>query len=118
MPIGTAHPGAETLVVNEHLAPHGSGEPAQTAWYRTGGQVENHGDDLVHLGRLDSQIKINGYRVGLSEVTQALRSRSGVTDAVVVARIDRPTSVLQAVHTGDAPDPAPLLTALQERLPG
>ncbi|MFF8830839.1 amino acid adenylation domain-containing protein [Streptomyces sp. NPDC015131] len=156
VPIGTAHPGAETLVVDEHLrpaergellvrgaqrfpgyldpaddlgrfatgepatglAPYTGGELTESAWYRTGDRVERHGDDLVHLGRLDSQIKISGYRVELGEIEAALRSRPGVTDAVVVARTDRPTPVLEAVYTGDAQDSGPLLGALQERLPG
>ncbi|MEU0914274.1 amino acid adenylation domain-containing protein [Streptomyces althioticus] len=155
VPIGTAHPGAETLVVDERLRPAEEGEllvrgaqrfpgyldpaddPGRFAagepgtglipyeggpltdanWYRTGDRVARDGDGLVHLGRLDSQVKISGYRVELGEVEEALRARPGVTDAVVVARTDRSAPVLQAVYTGDAPDPAPLLDALQERLP-
>ncbi|MFE1248698.1 hypothetical protein [Streptomyces sp. NPDC058735] len=35
----------------------------------------------------------------------------------MVAPTDRSAPVLQAVYTGDAADPAPLLEALQERLP-
>ncbi|MFJ9312436.1 AMP-binding protein [Streptomyces cyaneofuscatus] len=156
VPIGTAHPGADILVVDERLnaADRGEllvrgpqrfpgyldpaddsgrfviGEPATrlsayqggtltgSAWYRTGDRVERRGEDLVHLGRLDSQTKINGYRVELGEVEEALRSCPGVTDAVVVARTDRPTPVLQAAYTGDALDPGPLLRTLQQRLPG
>ncbi|MGW7254267.1 amino acid adenylation domain-containing protein [Streptomyces sp. NPDC054834] len=155
LPIGTAHPGAETLVVDERMRPadegellvrgpqrfpgyldpaddpgrFASGEPdtgltpyeggplTEAHWYRTGDRVARGEDGLVHLGRLDNQIKISGYRVELGEIEHALRSRPGVVDAVVVARTERSTPVLEAVYTGDAPDPAPLLAALHGRLP-
>ncbi|MFE7764148.1 amino acid adenylation domain-containing protein [Streptomyces sp. NPDC057438] len=155
LPIGTAHPGAETLVVDERMRPADEGEllvrgpqrfpgyldPAddpgrfaggepgtgltpyeggaltEAHWYRTGDRVARDGDGLVHLGRLDSQVKISGYRVELGEIEEALRSCPGVADAVVVARSDRSAPVLQAVYTGDARDSAPLLAALQQRLP-
>ncbi|WP_343242835.1 amino acid adenylation domain-containing protein [Streptomyces sp. SID12501] len=155
VPIGTAHPGAETLVADgemrpdaegellvrgaqrfpgyldpaddlgrfaagepgKGLAPYTGGQLTEAHWYRTGDRVTWDGDDLVHLGRLDSQVKISGYRVELGEVEEALRSRPDVVDAVVVARTDRSAPVLQAVYTGDATDTAPLLEALQQRLP-
>ncbi|MFF7856961.1 AMP-binding protein [Streptomyces sp. NPDC007904] len=155
LPIGTAHPDAETLVVDERMRPADEGEllvrgeqrfpgyldPADDVgrfaegdpatglqpytggpltdahWYRTGDRVVRDGDDLVHLGRLDSQVKISGYRVELGEIEQALRSRPGVLDAVVVVRGERAGTALEAVYTGDAPSPAALLAALHERLP-
>ncbi|MGW1591923.1 amino acid adenylation domain-containing protein [Streptomyces sp. NPDC002386] len=155
LPIGTAHPGAETLVVDAQMHPADEGEllvrgpqrfpgyldPAddtgrfatdapdanltpyeggpltEAHWYRTGDRVSRDGDGLVHLGRLDNQVKISGYRVELGEIEEALRSRPDVLDAVVVARTDRSTPVLEAVYTGDASDPAPLLAALHRRLP-
>jgi len=43
-------------------------------WYRTGDQVQwsdRHG--YVHLGRVDDQVKVNGYRVELAEVETAIR---------------------------------------------
>lgn len=155
LPIGTAHPGAEVLVVDERMRPadegellargpqrfpgylnpaddpgrYATGEPdtgltcyesgplTDAHWYRTGDRVAQGSDGLLHLGRLDNQVKISGYRVELGEIEEALRAHPGVVDAVVVARTDRSTPVLEAVYTGDAPDPAPLLAALHERLP-
>ncbi|MEU0659516.1 amino acid adenylation domain-containing protein [Streptomyces lavendulocolor] len=155
LPIGTPHPGAEALVVDERMCPAEEGEllvrgaqrfpgyldpaddPGRFAagepggglrpyeegpltdahWYRTGDRVARTGDGLLHLGRLDSQVKLSGYRVELGEVEEALRSRPGVVDAVVVARTDRAAPALEAVYTGEAPDPAALLDALHERLP-
>ncbi|MBP5910865.1 hypothetical protein F3K40_45430, partial [Streptomyces sp. LBUM 1478] len=54
------------------------------------GPSGREGDDFVHLGRLDNQVKISGYRVELGEVEEALRSCPGVADAVVVARTNAP----------------------------
>ncbi len=42
--------------------------------------------ELEFIGRVDEQVKIRGYRVEPAEVESALRSHSGVQDAVVVAQ--------------------------------
>lgn len=42
---------------------------------------------LVHLGRRDGQVKINGNRVDIAEIEMALRDVSGVSDALVT--VDR-----------------------------
>ncbi|WP_433544356.1 AMP-binding protein (plasmid) [Streptomyces sp. CA-294286] len=94
------------------------GIPARM-WYRTGDRVRPVGrDGLLHLGRLDHQVKVDGYRVELGEIESALRDQPDVHDAVVLAL---PTThggtELHAVCTGDDPDPDPLLDALRERLP-
>ncbi|MFE9252445.1 amino acid adenylation domain-containing protein [Streptomyces sp. NPDC007088] len=158
VPIGNAHPGATTQVVDAQMHPANEGEllvrgaqrfpgyleptdnrgrfaagepdrpdaafepydggPLTDAyWYRTGDRVVTEDDGLVHLGRLDGQIKINGYRVELGEIEEGLRSQPGVQDAVAIARTDRPTPVIEAVYTGNAPSPALLLDAVKQRLP-
>jgi amino acid adenylation domain-containing protein len=54
--------------------------------YRTGDVVRRPEGDapMTYLGRLDSQVKISGYRVELAEVEQALRRAAGVEEAVAV----------------------------------
>jgi amino acid adenylation domain-containing protein len=55
--------------------------------YRTGDRVRRPrraGDPLVHLGRLDHQIKVLGHRVELGEIESVLREESGV-DAAIAA---------------------------------
>ncbi|MET9254026.1 AMP-binding protein [Streptomyces sp. NPDC003717] len=88
-------------------------------WYRTGDRVrpaDPHG--YLHLGRLDHQVKVDGYRVELGEIESALRDHPDVHDAVVLAL---PTAhggtELHAVCTGTGPDPDVLLAALRGRLP-
>lgn len=57
-------------------------------WYRTGDRVRGDGDvGLRHLGRTDSQVKVQGYRIELGEVELAI-SRATGADALVVATGD------------------------------
>ncbi|MFK7913292.1 MAG: amino acid adenylation domain-containing protein [Pseudomonadales bacterium] len=52
--------------------------------YRTGDLVRLDGDGLIeHLGRLDHQIKIRGFRVELGHIESALSNCDGVGEAVV-----------------------------------
>jgi amino acid adenylation domain-containing protein len=55
-------------------------------WYRTGDRVRSdpeHG--LVFLGRLDGQLKMNGYRVELGEIEAVARDCPGIEQVAVTA---------------------------------
>lgn len=55
--------------------------------YRSGDRVRLREQGRIEwLGRGDSEIKIRGNRIGVSEIEQALESISGIAGAVVVAR--------------------------------
>jgi amino acid adenylation domain-containing protein len=59
--------------------------PGQTEiYYRTGDRVRRprFGAPLIHLGRIDSQIKVLGHRVELGEIEAVVRKHCG-SDAVV-----------------------------------
>jgi len=59
--------------------------PGQTEiYYRTGDRVRRprSGGPLIHLGRIDSQIKVLGHRVELGEIEAVVRKHCG-SDAVV-----------------------------------
>ncbi|MBB5628303.1 amino acid adenylation domain-containing protein [Sphaerisporangium krabiense] len=86
-------------------------------WYRTGDRVRATGDGLVHLGRLDQQVQVDGYRVEPGEVEAALRDLPGVRDAVVLALTgDAGRVSLVAAYTGGPPS-GDALAALRARLP-
>ncbi|HEX5598181.1 MAG TPA: AMP-binding protein [Micromonosporaceae bacterium] len=91
--------------------------PGHDAWYRTGDRVGLHDGQLVHLGRLDHQVKVFGQRVELPEIEHALRTWGGVTDAVV-ALVDRPGGrELAAVFTGPPVTARELRVRLRPHLP-
>ncbi|MFD9691247.1 amino acid adenylation domain-containing protein [Kitasatospora sp. NPDC001309] len=116
-PVPDGTPG-ELLVSGAGLALGYLGDPAMTAarfredvepgrrWYRSGDEVLRTADgDLVYLGRLDRQTKLNGYRIELGEVETALRGLPGVLDCHVLL---------------DTAPPAPRLVAhlvLEEAVP-
>jgi len=62
--------------------------PAGSRMYRTGDRVRWHHGRCEFLGRVDDQVKLRGYRVELGEVEEAMRTVSGVVDAVAVVRPD------------------------------
>ncbi len=86
--------------------------------YRTGDLVRWRGDGQLHyLGRADEQVKIRGYRIELGEIQAALTERSGVAEAVVVAREDRAGDRRLVGYVTGTADPAELREALARRLP-
>lgn len=55
-------------------------------YYRTGDRVRRPrpGQPLVYLGRIDNQVKIQGYRVELGEIEAVLRQEAGVEVAIAI----------------------------------
>jgi amino acid adenylation domain-containing protein len=80
----------------------GSEPLADSHWYRTGDRVRRENGELVHLGRVDDQIKVRGNRVELGEIESALRRHPAITEAVVVALTADDGEVdLHAVYAGE-----------------
>ncbi|MEU3572098.1 amino acid adenylation domain-containing protein [Kitasatospora sp. NPDC036755] len=99
--------------------PGAAGPPAEADWYRTGDRVALQDGHLVHLGRVDHQVKVHGYRVELGEVEAVLREQPGVVDAIVAALPDPGgENVLVAACTGTGLDAEELAAGLRGRLPG
>ncbi|MGI5274505.1 amino acid adenylation domain-containing protein [Nonomuraea sp. CA-218870] len=96
------------------------GEPVTAeSWYRTGDRVAWRDGLLVHLGRLDQQVKISGHRVELGEIEAALRAQPGVHEAVVLA-LPGPDGepALEAACTGHGLEGVAVAKALTGVLPG
>jgi acyl-CoA synthetase (AMP-forming)/AMP-acid ligase II len=88
----------------------------EQAWYRTGDLVRTGpGGVMLHLGRLDEQVQIRGYRVELGEIEAVLRADPRVREVVVLAVPPEPT--LHAVYTGQLADPEELAALAARRLP-
>ncbi|MCL6296871.1 non-ribosomal peptide synthetase [Streptomyces kronopolitis] len=67
-------------------------------WYRTGDLGRYWPDgNLEFLGRLDHQVKINGFRVELGEIEAALQAHPEVSSAVVATVGDRRRELIAAV---------------------
>jgi non-ribosomal peptide synthase protein (TIGR01720 family) len=86
--------------------------------YRTGDLVQWGADgQLRYVGRADEQVKIRGYRIELGEVHAALAGVDGVTQAVVIAREDRPGDKRLVGYVTGSVDPATVRVELGDRLP-
>jgi amino acid adenylation domain-containing protein len=96
--------------------------PGGGRMYRSGDRVKLDADsELLFLGRLDDQVKIDGQRVEPGEVGHVLAGHPELLQATVVAREDVPGHkrlVGYAVpHPGATPDPDGIKAHLAGRLP-
>lgn len=124
----------ELLMTGPQLTPGYWQDPERTAaayitppgekriFYRTGDRVRRSRGDapMVYLGRMDNQIKIQGYRVELGEIEAAMREEAGVEVAIAVGW---PTTAAGADSvvvfiSDDAADLADLRKRAKARLPG
>ncbi|MGF6188801.1 amino acid adenylation domain-containing protein [Serratia sp. 2723] len=88
-----------------------------TRWYRTGDLGYWREGVLFFVGRLDTQVKIQGHRVECGEVEQTLKALPGIDNAVVVPIRQR--RALGALLVCDEPelDLEKLRQRLSRRLP-
>lgn len=96
--------------------------PGRTeTYYRTGDLVRRPEGDrpLVYLGRIDNQIKIQGYRVELGEIEAALREEAAVDTAVAIGWPVTPSGADGVVGflCGESIDAEAVRARVIERLP-
>jgi D-alanine--poly(phosphoribitol) ligase subunit 1 len=117
LPIGAPMPGSKIFVANERLQPMAPGQRGEiivagtnvspgylarpdlteAAFFRLGGlQAYRTGDWgrmknglLFFEGRIDGQVKVNGYRIELEDIEENLRALPAVSDAVVLPVIKK-----------------------------
>ena len=91
----------------ERFRPDPFGEGAM---YRTGDRAKVREDgELMFLGRLDDQVKIDGQRVEPGEVERVLAEHPAILESAVLAREDVPGHkrlIAYAVSSSPAPEPA------------
>jgi amino acid adenylation domain-containing protein len=116
MPMARGYAGRPDLSAVQFVPnPYG---PPGTRMYRTGDTVIWRDDGLLeYIGRRDRQLKIRGVRIEPGEIEDALRSISGVDDAVVIAAGTPRKLVAYAASKSRALSPEAIRTALQQRLP-
>lgn len=100
LPLGKPLPGIEVELVDGEICIRGAGvargylnRPELTAEkfagrvYRTGDRGRALADGSIEFcGRIDHQVKVNGYRVELGEIEGALRSHPQVREAAVLMK--------------------------------
>ncbi|NKY52441.1 non-ribosomal peptide synthetase [Nocardia vermiculata] len=118
----------ELYIYGPQLALGYLGRPATTATsfvagadgerrYRTGDLVRRAVDGTVaYEGRIDSQVKINGYRVEPDEVSVVLRELDGVRHAAALAFLDNGRMRLGALVVSERPVSG-IRSELARRLP-
>lgn len=93
---------------------------SEARMYRTGDGVRQRPDgELEFFGRLDSQVKVRGYRVELEEIEAQLRALAPIRNAAVAVhgRGGVETLVAFVVTDGSAIDARAIRAVLRERLP-
>lgn len=140
IPVGRPKPGTdiyvdngELIIAGDSVSPGYYRDDVKTArafftapdgrrCYRTG-DGGSYGDGLLYFsGRLDSQIKMNGYRIELEDIENNLLRLDGVGAAAVIPRHDGETirsltAFVTPRDSGTAPDGRKLRKALREKLP-
>jgi tyrocidine synthetase-3 len=106
---------AERFVENK-LATPADLEKGYSRVFKTGDMVRFLPDgSLDFLGRLDHQVKIQGYRIELEEIENTLKSISGIEEAVVIDKEKDGTKYIAAYVIGVGGDPIDL-TILRDQL--
>jgi amino acid adenylation domain-containing protein len=78
----------------ERFVPDPWSETPDSRMYRTGDRGRWLANGMIeHLGRLDFQVKVRGYRIEPGEIESVLADTPEVARAVVIAREDRPGDV-------------------------
>ena len=77
----------------------GKTEVSSIPFYRTGDEGYLDESGMLHyLGRLDLQVKVNGYRIELEEIEETLKKTDQVLFACVVPVERRGSNVALAAH--------------------
>jgi hypothetical protein len=91
-------------LTTEKFIPDPFGGNGSGRLYKTGDLVRHRPNGaLEFLGRLDTQVKVRGFRIETAEVEGALKQYPGIRDCVVVAREDTPGDKRLVAYVVTAP---------------
>ncbi|MEV4400127.1 AMP-binding protein [Nonomuraea sp. NPDC049607] len=141
-PIGSVNPGHDHLLIEDgrladtegelwitgpqltpgYLDPdHDKGrfvERDDRVWYNTGDRVRRAvNGELVYLGRADSQVQVQGWRVEPAEIDHAVRGCEGVENAVTVSTTAGNATELVVFYTGRPTSISRFAAQLRRTLP-
>ncbi|MBR8839611.1 MAG: amino acid adenylation domain-containing protein, partial [Stigonema ocellatum SAG 48.90 = DSM 106950] len=89
--------------------------------YKTGDLVRRlPNGNLEFLGRIDTQVKMRGFRIELAEIDEVLTQHPDIKQAVVIAREDEPGNkylVAYLLTKDNQPTPSTLRNFLKTKLP-
>jgi len=101
----------------EKFVPHPFSTVDGARLYDTGDRARFRSDgSLEFLGRVDHQVKINGFRIETGEIECVLAEHESVRETVVVARADKRGDARLAAYLVAGRDPAPSRAEVQELL--
>jgi amino acid adenylation domain-containing protein len=109
-------------LTKDRFIPHPFSPEPLAKLYRTGDLARYRPDGrIVHLGRMDNQVKVRGFRIELGEIEVALSRHRAVRQAVVIVRDDR-QGIKQLVayvvcQEGPTPSRSELRSFLQAEVP-
>ncbi len=92
-------------------------QPEKT-WYRTGDMacIDEEGD-YFFLGRIDSEVKISGYRVNLLEVDAVIRKVYGVDSIASISYKKQTTTIISFVTASPDIEEQDIIKACRKELP-
>ncbi|HEY1016837.1 MAG TPA: amino acid adenylation domain-containing protein [Herpetosiphonaceae bacterium] len=102
----------------ERFIPHPWGAPGSRL-YKSGDLARWRSDgSLEYLGRIDTQVKVRGFRIEPGEIEALLLSHPGVAETLVMARADQGGAARLVAYIVAVPGAAPATDELRAMLKG